>query len=454
MRNLTLKNILSAVDGKYHGCASSLTKEISSVTKDSREVSDGCLFAAIKGEKSDGHDYIIAAAEQGALCALGQKVPEGCSCPVIVVPDTVRALGDLAAFYRKGFDIPVVGITGSVGKTTTKEMVSAVLAQHFKIHKTTGNLNNELGVPLTVLGIEDNTEAAVIEMGISHFGEMTRLAEIVSPDYAVFTTIGSAHLEYLGDLDGVLKAKTELLPQMREDGVVFINGDDPYLRKISCLQKICTYGIGKNCDVRGENIRLLGTEGMDLEIVSNCRRIPVRIHSYGIHLVTAALAAAAVGIELGLSDAEIADGIAFFIPVGSRSSIIKTDKLTIVDDCYNANPTSTDAALKSLGMLSGRRVAILGDMLELGANEKKLHFDTGVNAADSGVDLVISCGELSQNTVEGARSARISARWYENKQALIAALPYLLEPGDAVLVKASHSCGFEDVVESLKTIIF
>ncbi|NCC66955.1 MAG: UDP-N-acetylmuramoyl-tripeptide--D-alanyl-D-alanine ligase [Clostridia bacterium] len=454
MKNLSLKNILSAVDGKYQGSASALTREITSVTKDSREVTCGCLFAAIKGENSDGHDYIVSAEEQGALCALGQRVPEGCGCPVIVVPDTVRALGDLAAFYRKGFDIPVVGITGSVGKTTTKEMVSAVLAQHFKVHKTTGNHNNELGVPLTVLGIGDDTEAAVIEMGISHFGEMTRLAEIVHPDMAVYTTIGSAHLEYLGDLDGVLKAKTELLPLMREDGVVFINGDDPYLCKISCLQKICRYGINKNCDVLGENIRLLGTEGMEMEIVSCARRIAVRINSYGIHLVTAALAAAAVGIELGLTDGEISDGIASFTPVGSRAGIIKTESLTIVDDCYNANPTSTDAALKSLGMLTGRKVAILGDMLELGANEKKLHFITGVHSADSGVDLVISCGDLSQNTVEGARSTRIPARWYESKQALIAALPYLLEPGDAVLVKASHSCRFEDIVETLKVLHF
>lgn len=452
MKNLTLKNIAAATGGEYCGDASAAETLISCVTRDSREITPGCLFAAIKGERSDGNDFILSAAEAGAACAIGQRVPENCPCPVIIVPDTIKALGDLAAFYRKGFDIPIIGVTGSVGKTTTKEMLSCVLSQKYRVHKTPENLNNELGVPLSLFGMTEATEVAVIEMGISHFGEMTRLAEIVDPTMAVYSTIGSAHLEFLGDYDGVLKAKTELLKIMPPEGSVFVNGDDHYLNKIHCSQKLSKYGINKSCDLRAEDIRILGTEGMELTISAGERRFEAKINSYGIHMVSAALAAADVGMALGLSDEEIAAGIASYAPVGSRAGVLKTGSITIIDDCYNANPTSTGAALKSLGMLSCRRVAILGDMMELGEKEKKLHFDTGVAAADSGVDLVLTCGELSENTAEGARSARAEAKWFDSKQALINALPDYIKPGDAVLVKASHSRKFEDIVETLKTL--
>lgn len=452
MKNLTVENIIAAVRGEYHGDLSLLSAEISCVTTDSRKITEGCLFAAIKGEKVDGNDYIVSALDSGALCVIGERMPEGCSGPVIIVRNTVYALGELAAFYRAQFDIPVIGITGSVGKTTAKEMISAVLSQKYKVHKTAANLNNDLGVPLSIFGIGEDTEVAVIEMGISHFGEMTRLAEIVRPDMALYTTIGSAHLEFLGDYDGVLKAKTELLPFLPDDGVVFVNGDDEYLNKITCKQIISKYGMSTNCHVTAENIRILGTDGMELTIVNGKRRIDARINSFGIHMVTAALGAAAVGMALGLSDSQIADGIASYAPVGSRSRIIKSGGFTIIDDCYNANPTSTSAALRSLCLLSGRRVAILGDMGELGECAEKLHYDTGVFAAKQGVDLVLACGELSAQTVKGASEAGASALWFESKEALISALPSLIKGGDAVLVKASHSRRFEDVVEALKAL--
>lgn len=453
MKNLTLKNIVSAVGGEYRGDKALLEREISFVTTDSREAAEGCLFAAIKGTRSDGNDYIQTAIAQGALCALGQKAPPSCAAPVIIVPDTIRALGDLAGFYRRELGTKILGVTGSVGKTTAKEMVSAVLGRRFKVHKTPKNLNNELGVPLTLFGLDESHEIAVMEMGISHFGEMTRLAKIVRPDMALYTAIGAAHLEFLGDFDGVLKAKTEMLPLLPEDAPVFINGDDATLKKLNGRCNICRCGTGANCDVRAENVHILGADGMELDIISGERRFPARIFSFGIHMVTAALLAAAVGISLGLTNEEIAAGIADYKPVGSRSGLIKTERLTIIDDCYNANPTSVAAALTSLSMLPNRKAAILGDMGELGESSPALHRQTGEKAAQAGIDTVITCGALSANTADGARSAG-AARVYHfaDKTGLLSKLPELLSGGDAVLVKASHSQAFEEIVAALKAL--
>ena len=453
MKNLTLANIVAAAKGTYWGEPSLLNREIAAVTTDSRTITVDCLFAAIKGETSDGHDYIAAALEKGALCALCERRPDDGVLPVIVVSNTVTALGDLAAFYRLGFDIPVLGITGSVGKTTAKEMVSAVLSRRFKVHKTAKNYNNELGVPLTIFGLDARSEAAVIEMGISHFGEMRRLGEIVRPDMALYTAIGSAHLEFLGDFDGVLKAKTELLEFLPEDGLVFVNYDNDTLRKLECRQRVVHFGVSAGCEVTAENIRLLGTDGMTLEIVSGGRRIPARIGAFGVHLVTAALGAAAVGLHLGLTDAEIAAGLSDYLPVGSRSSIIKTEKLTIIDDCYNANPNSVAAALDSLSILGGRRVCILGDMGELGDAAADLHFQMGVHAAQKGIDLVIACGALSKNTAAGALKAGCkNVLYFTDKPELVEKLSELIKQRDAVLVKASHSKRFEVLVEALKVL--
>ncbi len=242
-----------------------------------------------------------------------------------------------------------------------------------------------------------------------------------------------------------------MLEYLPENGVVFVNGDDETLRKLICKQKICRYGVSHDCKVTAENVRLLGTDGMELEIVSGSRRIPAKINSFGVHMVTAALGAAAVGLQMGLTDAEIADGIASYVPVGSRSGIIDTGKITIIDDCYNANPTSVAAALDSLSLLHGRRVCILGDMGELGETASKLHFETGVHAVEKGIDLIITCGELSSSTAEGARSqGDSSVVYFKSKAALLAELPKLTEKGDSVLVKASHSQKFEELVEALK----
>ncbi|MDR0952002.1 MAG: UDP-N-acetylmuramoyl-tripeptide--D-alanyl-D-alanine ligase [Oscillospiraceae bacterium] len=448
---LSLREFVTAVGGKVVGALAEPDAPLNAVVKDSRDAVPGCLFAAILGERSDGHDFIAAAAQRDAVCALGQRAPEDCPIPVIIVPDTVEALGAAAEFYRGKFDIPIIGVTGSVGKTTAKELLWHVLSQRFKVHKTFANLNNNLGTPLTLFGLTREHEAAVIELGISHFGEMTQLARMVRPTIAYFSAIGYAHLEFLENLDGVLRAKTELLPYLPENGVIFLNGDDAQLCKIKVSRETVRFGLSKDCSVRAENVKLLGAEGMSLTIVGGSRRFEARLGAFGLHLVSAALGAAAVGIYLGLTDEEIARGLAEYSPVGGRSALESSGELTIINDCYNANPNSVASALDSLTLLDGRRVAILGDMFELGDDERALHREVGAKAANSGVQLLLTTGGLSRETHAGALSAGLqNAKHFETRAELISALPRLIKSGDSVLVKASHSARFEEIVEALR----
>jgi len=449
MRGLSLENIISACRGDYFGDVELLRKEISAVTTDSRKVETGCLFAAIAGERVDGHDFIPAVMEAGALCCIGEKIPDISCRPFIRVRDTLEALQLIAEFYRTRFDIPFIGITGSVGKTTAKEMVAAVLSRHFNVLKTAGNFNNDLGVPLTIFALHDEHTAAVVEMGISHFGDMSRLTKIVKPDYGLFTNIGHAHLEYLGDRAGVLKAKGEMLEWLSYNGKVFCCGDDDMLASADFgREKIC-YGLGGNCAVRAEDIRSVADGSTLCTIVGMGRRIPVRINAFGEHMVSASLAAAAVGMELGLSDDEIAAGIADYEPVGSRARLVKTEKIDIIDDCYNSNPTSLASSLRSLSAAEGRKIAILGDMLELGENAEKLHYASGAYASTMGVDAVLCCGVLSEEIARGAGPA---GHWFGSKEELISALNAFIKEGDTVLVKASRGMKFEDITTALKEI--
>ena len=452
MKNLRLENVVAAVRGDYKGDASLLRREISAVTTDSRRLTDGCLFAAIPGERVDGHSFIPAAFAGGALAVLAEKLPENPAGPVILVPSTENALKKLAAFYRAQLPVTVLGVTGSVGKTTAKEMCAAVLSQRFNTLKTEGNFNNELGVPLTLFRLREEHEVAVVEMGVSHFGEMRRLTEMAQPDMALYTAIGHAHLEFFGDLNGVLRGKGEMLEGIIGEGPVFACGDDALLAAWDVgKKKKVLFGTGENSQVRAENVRSLGLKGTACEIVSGARRIPVTIPAFGMHMIYAALGAAAVGIHMGLTDEEIIAGVAAYAPVGSRSRTVAAPRCTVIDDCYNANPTSVAAAIASLGQLEGRRVCILGDMLELGEDGAALHRSVGELAAKTGVEVVLACGELSRATVEGAAAAP-TARWFPSRDALIAALPELIQKGDSVLVKASHSMQFEKIVAALEAL--
>lgn len=451
MTGYTVSDIAAITGGTLSGCGAA---PVTGVVIDSRAVTPGCLFAAIHGERVDGHDYMVKAFDAGAACCLAMRVPAGETRPVVVVPDTAAALETLARAYRARFSIPVLGVTGSSGKTTAKEMTAAVLAQRWSVLKTEKNLNNQLGVPLTLFRLEPAHEAAVVEMGVSHFGDMAPLAAMVQPTALLITMIGHSHLEFLGDREGVFREKTSLLETMPADAVVFCNGDDDLLRGMTCQQRKVTFGLSEGCDVRAVDWVNRGAEGSACTIVSGARRLPVEIPAYGEHMVYAALEGAAVGLTFGLTDAEILRGVAAYRPVGSRAGVARTAYCTIVDDCYNANPDSTASALRSLRTLrGGRKVAILGDMKELGAQERSLHRETGVLAAAQGVELLLACGELSAEIAAGAQEAGVPiVRWYPTLEELLPTLPEWIRPNDCVLVKASHSMAFERVVAALKTL--
>ena len=448
MKALTIQFLAAACGGEIHGPVPA--GGITAVVTDSRRIVPSCLFAAIRGERADGNDFVKQALISGALCALAERLPAeplaGC---VVLVPDTTAALQKIAGVYRAQFEIPVVGVTGSVGKTTAKEMAAAVLSRKFNVHKTAGNFNNDLGVPLTLFGLEEAHGAAVIELGVSHPGDMARIAAVTRPTCALYTVIGDAHLEFLKSREGVLREKSVMNNFLAEDGFIVCNGDDPLLAAMTCKQRKITYGLGKDCDVRAERVGTLPSGGTRCTVAAGERRFDVGIGAFGEHMISAALAAAALGIEFGLSDAEIAAGIADFVPMPGRARLFQTARLTVIDDCYNANPSSVASALRSLSAMPGQKTAILGDMLELGERSAALHRDAGALARECGVSLVLTTGDEAKLIAEGAGEI---GTHFPDKAELIKALPSLLKPGGAVLVKASHGAHFEEIVEALKEI--
>ena len=445
MDGMTIEKAAAACGGRLCG-VENIARELGRVIIDSRAVQPGDLFVAYRGEHTDGHDYIAAALEKGAACCLAERLPEGVAGPVLLTDDVQSALERIAEAYRAGLSLPVIGITGSVGKTSAKEMIAAVLSERYSVLKTEGNLNNQIGVPMTVSRISREHEIAVVEMGISGFGEMRTLSRIVKPDVGVFTVIGHAHLEFLHDLNGVLAAKTEMLENMAPDAWIVINGDDALLREFPCSQRKLTVGLGEGNMLRALDIRQ-DAEGTRCTIAGMGRRIEAAIPAFGRHMVYAALEGAAVGILQGLTDAEIAAGIRAFKLVGRRAAVCGTGSLTLVDDSYNANPDSVKGGVDSLPPLPGRPVCILGDMRELGEDSPAMHFDVGHYAADRGADMILSSGQYGADLAAGAGE---KGRCFESAEALIEALPTLLRRGDAVLVKASRGSRFERVSEAIK----
>ena len=433
MKGISVKQAAEAVGGRLSGSGDA-GLELKGLVIDSRNVMPGFAFAAIVGKRADGHDYINKAFELGASCCFAERDIPGAPGCLIVVDSTAKAMARLAEAYRKMLDIPVIGIT--------------VLSQRFKVLKTDKNLNNELGVPLTIFRIEPEHEAAVIEMGISDFSEMSRLAQMARPTDAVFTLIGNAHLDRLHDRTGVFKAKTEMLEYMPCDGTVFLNADDDLLCACDCRQRKVLYGLGDNAGVRAENIRVESAAMQTCDIVSGERRLSVSIPAYGRHMVYAALEGAAVGMKFGLSDDEIIRGIASYETVGRRANVIDTGFITVIDDCYNANPDSVKCAIDSMCASRGRKVCILGDMLEMGTARAERHADIGRYAVSHGVELLLCVGEMSENTARAAED--IASLHFDSNAQLISALPALIKKGDTVLVKASHSMRLEEVSEALK----
>lgn len=454
MKNLTLAHIAEACHGTYVGTEEKKNQEVSSIFTDSRKAEEGGLFVPIKGARADAHDFIEDVMEKGALVTLSEKELGEKPYPYILVKSSLQAVKDIAEYYLEQLAIPVVGITGSVGKTSTKEMIAAVLSQKYCTLKTQGNFNNELGLPLTVFRLRDEHEMAVLEMGISDFGEMHRLAKIARPDTCVITNIGLCHLEFLKSRDGILKAKTEIFDFLKPEGHVILNGDDDKLVTVDEVKGIkpVFFGIENHSGIWADAIKPEGLKGISCCIHTEKGSFSVLIPIPGHHMVYNALAGTAVGLTYGLSLEEIKAGIESLQPVSGRFHIIETGKYTVVDDCYNANPVSMKASLDVLTDAMGRKVAILGDMGELGENEVEMHREVGVYAASRNLDLLICVGELSQYMAEAAKHAAPAKTilHFATKEEMLKELPKILQEGDTVLVKASHFMGFEDVVKELE----
>ena len=445
----TVREICAAVGGTLlQGEGSAL---ITGVTTDSRAVSAGQLFIPLTGERFDGHAYIGSALSSGAAGCLTARTPETLlpGKLYVQVADTRLALKALAAWYRSRFTLPVVQITGSAGKTTTKEMVAAVLSRRYDTLKTQANFNNDIGTPLTLLGLAPQHQAAVIETGMNHFGEIRYLGEMVRPDIAVITNVGDAHIENLGNTrQGILRAKCEIFQHLSPDGIAVLNGDDPLLNTVALPQTILRCGRGENCNVRVTDVDDRGNEGIACTVTTARASYRLTAASPGSFMIYPMAMAAAIGEALGLTGEEIAAGVAAYVPTGSRMHLIRLPEgRLLIDDCYNANPQAMEEALKLLAVTPARRrAAVLGDMGELGELTVSAHRAIGVLTGELHLDSVIAIGEKARDIA----SAAPNARWYASVDDAMPVIRAAFTEGTAVLVKASHAMHFENIVKELE----
>jgi UDP-N-acetylmuramoyl-tripeptide--D-alanyl-D-alanine ligase len=434
--------------------------EIKGVSIDSRTIQAGELFVAITGDRFDGHDFVPAVMQKGAWGALVRRTALENKFSgldklknILPVDDTLAALQEMAFMHRRNFAIPVVGVTGSNGKTTTKEMLAGILKQKGPVLKNEGNLNNHIGVPLTLLKLHADHRAAVVEMGMSATGEISALARLIGPDVGVITNVGPAHLEFLKTMDRVALAKGELFDHLRSDGTAVLNADDRYfaLLKEKFGGRVLSFGIDKRSDVRASDIRqerdfTVFTIGFDGASVN------VRLRAVGKHNIYNALAAAAAALAVGMSLDAVKDGLNEFLPLAMRSELMQVRGRTVFADCYNANPASVEAALATLISLrsGGKAIAVLGDMLELGEAAVDAHRAIGATAARIGVDVVITLGPLARQVGEGAIDAGMPkdrVREAGSQAEAAAMLQKLSAPGDAVLIKGSRGMKMEKILE-------
>jgi UDP-N-acetylmuramoyl-tripeptide--D-alanyl-D-alanine ligase len=415
---------------------------------DTRKLERGQLFLALQGVR-DGHDFIPTALEKGAAAVLCTHC-DG-DYPAIVVPDVRMALGDIARQERKRIGMRVVAVTGSVGKSTTKEMIACALQSTYKVGKTPVNHNNDIGMPMAILGMREDTQVAVLEMGMNHFREIAYLSSIASPDIAVIVNIGTMHIEHLGSREGILQAKMEILEGMREDGKVILNGDDDMLwgQKGNIPVKTVYFGIDNDeCSVRGSDIseedRLLR-----FQVINANLTYPVELAMEGRHYVSDALAAVSVGMELGVNPSKVQENLSRFQNMAGRQEIFEARGCTVIKDCYNAGPESMAAALTVLGKRQGRRIAVLGDMLELGVCTHAEHYRVGRIAAEKS-DIVFAYGPNAGRVIDGALTGGIPgnrAKAFDDHGELAATLKRTVRPGDVMLVKGSRGMHMEIALE-------
>ena len=447
---LAISQIASAVGG-HANLPLGENRYIESVSTDSRSIKGGALFVPIVGDKFDGHDFIYSAIEKGAACVLTEpgKMPAG--FPHIVVSCTRKALLDLAAYHLEVISAKVIGITGSAGKTTLKDMIAGILAKKYRTKKTIGNFNNDIGMPLSVFELELSDEVIVLEMGMNHAGEIAPLSRAAKPDMAVITNIGDAHIENFKNREGILHAKLEIVEGLKKTGCAFFNGDDPLLTGPIAGKKISGLNV---YFPKSENViatKPLGLLGTECHFNWQDSDVRVKVPLPGSHMVTNALLATAVCLKLGCSPEDIAAGFKDFQASAGRLNIINAGGMTIINDVYNSSPDALKGSLKILSEQSGRKVAIIGDMLELGHMAKKRHKEAGVFAAELGIDVLITSGDLARQLHESfsAVSKEGAAFHFESKGDFIAKKGDILADGDIVLVKASRGAKFEEITESL-----
>lgn len=461
MKNMTIANLIEATKGQYFGPEEKLSFEVTGIVKDNREVKEGNLFVPFKGARVDAHDFIKGAYETGAAVVLSEydlsdRIKEwklGEDFAYIKVESCPEAWKDLAAFYRQQLNCIIIGVVGSVGKTSTKEMVASVVGTKYHVQKTAGNFNNEIGLPLTIFSIDESHEVAIVEMGISDFGEMERLAKIAKPDMVVMTNIGCCHLEQLIDRDGVLKAKTEVIPYIKEGGVLVVNLDDDKLATIEKPEGVELLGYGMN-----EKATAYATDCKVEDILAQSAVYHIQGESFeatipmsGEHNVYNALAAICIGSRMGLTPGQMKQGIENVPVVKGRNNQFASNGCVIIDDCYNANPSSMKASLSVLSNAKGRKIAVLGDMGELGLKEKELHYEVGEFAGEKEIDVILCVGELAKEIARGAKDNHgKQVMTLSTKDEAIEALMNIREEGDTILIKASHFMEFEKIVEAMK----
>ena len=449
MKELTLKTLAQWCGGELHPAEAA--GAVTGLQHDSRDVKPGDLFVALPGERVDGHDFVENAWRSGAVAALVTHRVE-CAIPQIVVEDALLAYGSIAKAYREELGVSVVAITGSVGKTTTKEMISCILAGKYRVTKTEGNHNNNLGLPMTVMSMESDTQIAVLELGMNHFGEMSYLTSIAQPDVVVITNIGTMHIEHLGTREGILKAKLEIMEGIRPNGVAVFNGDEPLLWNLrEGTHRRVYFGIeNERCDIVAEDIRQIDG-GIYFTAKGMGHEFQIFVPQEGRHMVYNALAAVAVALLEGISPESSQYQLGLFHNVGMRQNIFEEKGFIIIEDCYNAGPESMEAALRVLGehKAEGHRIAVLGDMLELGNRAMAEHYRVGRLAA-AAADLILAYGQHSARIITGAVTGGMNPKrtlHFKEQDDMAKTLRRMAKPGDVILFKGSQGMHMWEVLK-------
>jgi UDP-N-acetylmuramoyl-tripeptide--D-alanyl-D-alanine ligase len=425
---------------------------------DSRTLNPGDLFIAISGERFDGHNYVQTALEKGAVGAIvetGKKI-EGDPLRLLQVEDSLKALQLLGAAARRLWGKPLLAVTGSAGKTTTKEILAHILSTRFRVMKSSGNLNNHIGLPLQLLKLEAEHDVGVVEMGMNHAGEIRALGELAHHDLAVVTTVAPVHLEFFGSLAEIARAKYEIIETLHPGGVAVLNADDEYVSQFGrdFNGKVVTFGIRRSADVTAQKIKLNGAEGSTFELVVGSVGEPVTFPLVGEHNIYNALGAAAAAMERGISPSQAAAALSSIAPPDKRGQVLHLHGATIINDCYNSNPRALEAMIDTLAsMKAERRILVVGEMLELGSTAESLHRECGKHAAEKKIDMVIGVRGMARAVAVAACGSGTQAQFVETPEQAGEWLARNLRPGDAVLLKASRGVKLERALEVLKDMV-